>query len=137
MLDASFVELDYGACEGLALGDVAPGLWARVREDPATRWPGGESLDDVQQRVGEACTSLFGRDGHGARREDGDVVVVSHVCPIKAAVAWALGADALLALRLQLDNGSITRILWRGDGPVLLGYNVVPEDAVTALSWRG
>ncbi len=126
MLDESFVELDYGSCEGLALDDVTPEQWARVRADPATRWPGGESLADVQRRVGEACASLFERDGHGARREDGDVVVVSHVGPIKAAVAWALGADPLLALRLQLDNGSITTILWRGGAPVLLGYNVVP-----------
>ena len=42
-------------------------------------------------RVGAACEELFAADGAGARRHDGDVVVVSHVSPIKAAVAWALG----------------------------------------------
>jgi broad specificity phosphatase PhoE len=127
IIDDAFVELDYGSAEGQTLREIPPEQWARVREDPTTRWPGGESLADVQARVGAACASLFEHDGELARREDGDVVVVSHVGPIKAAVAWALGADASLALRLQLDNGSITTILWRAGAPVLLGYNVVPE----------
>jgi probable phosphoglycerate mutase len=115
VVDAAFVELDYGTAEGRAIGDVE------------TRWPGGESLADVQRRVAGACQALFAADGEGARAEDGDVVVVSHVSPIKAAVAWALGAEATLAMRLQLDNGSLTSIAWRRGTPVLLAYNVVPE----------
>jgi broad specificity phosphatase PhoE len=125
IVDDAFVELDYGTDEGRAIGDVTPGFWARVRDDPTTRWPGGESLADVQHRVGAACAALFAADGEGARGE-GDVVVVSHVSPIKAAVAWALGAEATLALRLQLDNGSLTSIAWRRGGVVLCAYNVVP-----------
>jgi broad specificity phosphatase PhoE len=124
-VDEAFIELDYGSSEGLMLTEVTPERWATVRADVTTRWPGGESLADVQARVGDACEALFDREGHGARREEGDVVVVSHVGPIKAAVAWALGAGADLALKLQLDNGSITTILWRS-APVLLNYNVVP-----------
>jgi broad specificity phosphatase PhoE len=54
------------------------------------------------------------------------VVVVSHVSPIKAAVVWALGAEPTLALRLQLDNGSLSTVAWRRGTPVLLAYNVVP-----------
>ena len=127
VVDDAFVELDYGTDEGRAIDEVDQGFWAQVRDDPATRWPGGESLADVQRRVAAACEALFAVDGAGARAADGDVVVVSHVSPIKAAVAWALGADPTLALRLQLDNGSLTSIAWRRGGPVLLAYNVVPE----------
>jgi broad specificity phosphatase PhoE len=135
VVDDAFVELDYGSSEGLTLDAVDPAHWARVREDAETRWPGGESLADVQARVAVACAALFSRDGHGARRDDGDVVVVSHVSPIKAAVCWALGADPTVAMRLQLDNGSITTIAWRRGTPVLLSYNVVPDvDAGAGVS---
>jgi broad specificity phosphatase PhoE len=125
VVDEAFVELDYGTDDGRAIGEVDPRFWERVRDDPTTRWPGGESLADVQQRVEAACAALFATDGQGARA-DGDVVVVSHVSPIKAAVAWALGTEATLALRLQLDNGSLTSIAWRRGAVVLCGYNVVP-----------
>jgi broad specificity phosphatase PhoE len=132
--DDAFIELDYGSAEGLALDDVDPAHWANVRADPTTRWPGGESLADVQRRVSDACDALFDHDGHGARREHGDVVVVSHVGPIKAAVAWVLETDPTVALRLQLDNGSITTIAWRRGSPVLVGYNVVPEVTSAGLN---
>jgi broad specificity phosphatase PhoE len=98
VVDEAFIELDYGAYEGRTLDEVDPGFWRQVHDEPATQWPGGESLADVQRRVDAACEALFAAPGEGARA-DGDVVVVSHVSPIKAAVAWALGAEATLALR--------------------------------------
>ncbi len=63
----------------------------------------------------------------------GDVVVVSHVTPIKAAVAWALGMTAELSWRLHLQTASVTRIGWGNGHPVLHGFNeVVPNrDAAT------
>lgn len=134
VVDEAFVELDYGTCEGLALDEVEPAHWAAMRADPATRWPGGESLEDVQGRVAAACAALFESDGEGARSDHGDVVVVSHVSPIKAAVGWVLGADPTVALRLQLDNGSMTTVAWRRGAPVLTGYNVVPDVGGAGLS---
>jgi probable phosphoglycerate mutase len=75
--------------------------------------------------VAAACNELFAAADAGARRKDGDVVVVSHVTPIKAAVAWALGADGGLSWRLHLNTSSVTRIGWGNDGPVLHGFNQV------------
>jgi hypothetical protein len=54
-------------------------------------------------------------------------VVVSHVSPIKAAVAWALLGAHDLAFRLHLSTGSITRIGWGPQGPVLQTFNEVPK----------
>ena len=127
-VDERWIEVDYGELEGQALGAVPAEVWTRWRADPTFRPPGGESLAEVGARVRDACEELFAQAGHGARAE-GDVVVVSHVSPIKAAVAWALGAGDELAWRLYLATASITRIAWSVDGPVLRRYNetVTPE----------
>ena len=81
---------------------------------------GGETLAEVGERVrGGLRASSSPRAARAPGPSDGDVVVVSHVSPIKAAVAWALGGDDALAWRLHLSTGSITRIGWGPDGPVL------------------
>jgi broad specificity phosphatase PhoE len=121
-VDERWIEVDYGELEGRALRDVPAELWSRWRADPMFRPPDGESLAEVGARVRDACAELFGRDGEGARA-GADVVVVSHVSPIKAAVAWALGAGDDIVWRLYLATASITRIGWGDHGPVLHGYN--------------
>ncbi len=125
-VDARWIEVDYGEFEGRPLGDVPAEVWRRWRRDPEFRPEGGESLAEVGRRVAEACDALFADPGGGARSEEGDVVVVSHVSPIKAAVAWALGGDEATAWRLHLSTGSITRIAWGPTGPVLETFNEVP-----------
>jgi len=126
-VDGRWVEVDYGELEGQPLAEIPAEVWHRWRTDLSFRPEGGESLGDVGQRVGEACTELFATAGAGARAGDGDVVVVSHVSPIKAAVGWTLGIDATVASRLHLSTGSITRIGWGSFGPLLYGYNEVPS----------
>ncbi len=128
-VEERWIEVDYGEHEGRPLGQVPAEVWRRWRGDPAYRPVGGESLAEVATRVGGACDELFAAPGAGARSEEGDVVVVSHVSPIKAAVAWALGADAGLAWRLHLATGSVTRIGWGAAGPVLHLYNAQPPGA--------
>jgi alpha-ribazole phosphatase len=124
-VDDRWVEVDYGEHEGRPLGDVPAEVWQRWRADPSYRPEAGETLAEVGERVAAACEELFGSDGAGARDPAGDVVVVSHVSPIKAAVAWAIGGGPDLAWRLHLSTGSLTRIGWGAAGPVLHAYNVV------------
>ena len=52
-----------------------------------------------------------------------DVVVVSHVSPIKAAVAWALGVGTEAGWRTHLDTASITRVVIGPHGPLLRSFN--------------
>ncbi|MGH9108394.1 MAG: histidine phosphatase family protein [Acidimicrobiales bacterium] len=148
-VDDRWVEIDYGTHEGQQLTSMTADVWRRWRADPDFRPAGGESLADVGRRVRAACDELFadppaqGDGSHGelpapasgrdpaprrgaARAEGGDVVVVSHVSPIKAAVAWALGADGELSWRLHLSTGSVTRIGWGVGGPVVHGFNWSP-----------
>jgi len=124
-VDDRWVEVDYGEYDGQAFGSVPAEVWQRWRADPAFVPPGGESLEAMGRRVRAACDELFAEDGAGARGID--VVVVSHVSPIKAAVAWALGADDGLAWRLYLSTASVTVIAWGAGAPVLQRYNVTVE----------
>lgn len=127
-IDDRWIELDYGELDGTPLGAVPVETWRRWRGDSAFAPAGGESLADLGRRVRSACDELFADDGAGARAV-GDVVVVSHVSPIKAAVAWALGAADDVAWRLHLATGSVTRIGWGPSGPVLDLFNGTPPGA--------
>jgi alpha-ribazole phosphatase len=131
--DERWVEVDYGEFECQPLGGIPAEVWQQWQRDRGFRPAGGESLAEVDERVEAACAELFAQDGAGARRRDGDVLVVSHVTPIKAAVAWALGTTDLY-WRLHLRTASVTRIGWNRDAPILHGFNeVAPPLAPQAL----
>ena len=119
-IDERWVELDYGELDGHHPDDVAEDLWSRWRADTSFVPPGGESLAVLGARVRAACTDL------AAEARDRDVVVVSHVSPIKAAVAWALGAGDNLAWRLYVEDASICRIAIGVSGPLLVAFNEHP-----------
>ncbi|MGD0320373.1 MAG: histidine phosphatase family protein [Acidimicrobiales bacterium] len=121
-VDDRWVEVDYGEYEGRSLSSVERSAWQRWRSDPTFPWPGGESLADVGRRVRQSCEELFALEGTGARA-DSDVVVVSHVSPIKAAVAWVLGTGDEVVWRLYLATASVTRVAWGIDAPLLCSYN--------------
>ncbi len=117
-VDDRLIELDYGEWEGTPVADVAPETWSTWQADTAFRPPGGESLADLGARVRAACVDWgIEFDASGA------VVLVSHVSPVKAAMAWALGVGDEIAWRSHLDNASITRVVMRGDRPVLSLFN--------------
>jgi len=121
-IDERWIEVDYGELEGEPVGAVPAEIWHHWRSDPHFRPPGGETVAEVGIRVRLACEELFAHAGAGARAES-DVVVVSHVSPIKAAVAWALGVGDELASRLRLSTASVSSLTWAVDRPVLLSFN--------------
>jgi broad specificity phosphatase PhoE len=116
-IDDRLIELDYGQWEGRPFAAVTAEEWRRWRADPAWSPPGGESLADVGARVRAALADL------AAEAARADIVVVSHVSPIKAAVAWALGMGDELAWAVHLDPASLTRIAIRTAGPVVHSLN--------------
>jgi broad specificity phosphatase PhoE len=116
-VDDRWIEIDYGSYDGVALTEVPAALWEAWRRDVHYAPPGGESLAAVGERVRQACTELHEEArGH-------DVVVVSHVSPIKAAVAWALGVGDDVSSRMFLDVGAICRVQIGPRGPSLRSYN--------------
>jgi broad specificity phosphatase PhoE len=117
-LDERLIELDYGEFDGTPVSEIPGPTWHRWRSDMEFRPPGGESLAELHERVRSACAEWATR----VPDVGGTVVMVSHVSPIKAAVAWALGVESV-AWRAHLDTASITVITLRGDAPVLASFN--------------
>ena len=118
-VDPRWIELDYGSLDGVPLRDVPAAVWDAWRADVAWAPDGGESLHALGERVRAACDEL------APDAAAGDVVVVTHVSPIKAAVAWALGVGDDIAWRLHVAPASVTRIAITPRGPVVHGFNDV------------
>jgi len=118
--DDRWIEIDYGVYDGLPLSDVPREVWNRWRTEPEFTPEGGESFAALHQRVHAACEELAAND------VDGDVIIVSHVSPMKSASAWALGADPAVSHRSRLDQAAICRIDVGGANPVLVTFNERP-----------
>lgn len=117
VIDERWIELDYGDYDGCSHRELPPGFWERWRVDTSLVVPGGESIDALGTRVREACEDLREQAAEGL------VVVVSHVSPIKSAVAWSLGVDDGVAWRMHLSPASITRIAVGANTQSLHGFN--------------
>ncbi len=116
-VDPRFIELDYGDFDGMLQKDVPAHTWKEWRSDNNFRPPNGETLIELDLRVREALSELINE----ARTKN--VVVVSHVSPIKAAIAWTIRIDVSSCWRMLLDRASISRIEITENGPSMRGFN--------------
>ncbi|MBT6407164.1 MAG: histidine phosphatase family protein [Rhodospirillaceae bacterium] len=90
--------------------------------------PGGESFADLIARASKAIERI-NTEYHGR-----DIVAVTHGGTIRAAVALALQIEPIMALAVQIDNLTLTRLehvsdgLFKGQGGVwrIRGINLPP-----------
>ncbi|MDY7104716.1 MAG: histidine phosphatase family protein [Actinomycetota bacterium] len=116
-VDERIIEIDYGPLDGTPLTEVPSSVWESWRADPSWAPPGGESLTAVDERVHRALDDL------AADAAERDVVVVSHVSPIKSALTWALGVGTEVTWRTWVAQAAIMRIAISPRGPVLQTFN--------------
>jgi len=116
-VDERWIELDYGELDGQRTSAVAAGVWARWRADASFAPPGGESLEALAIRVSDACAAL------AAEAADTTVVVVTHVSPIKAAIAWALDVPVEISWRMYVEDAGVSRIDIEPQGPIVRWFN--------------
>ncbi|MDT7629773.1 MAG: alpha-ribazole phosphatase [Pseudonocardiales bacterium] len=116
-VDARWIEMDYGDLDGRPASALDETSWRTWRQDPDFVPAGGESLAAVCARVREACLEL------ADEAASADVVVVSHVSPIKAAITWALGVGHEVGWRMFLTDAAVCRIDTSGRVPLLLAFN--------------
>jgi broad specificity phosphatase PhoE len=121
-IDDRWTELDYGPYDGSAPDSVPADVWARWRADPTDAPNGVEPLAALGARVRAACAEL------SPIAEAGLVVVVTHVSPIKAALAWALGVGDEISWSLFVEDASVSRIDVQASGPVVRWFNRVGHD---------
>lgn len=122
----SFIEVDYGDLDGQALSVVSGAQWQAFETDHTVAIGNGESLETVDARVHAELDELLADRDSLLHRADEHLAIVSHVSPIKSAMAWALGVPGSVAWRSRLDNGSLTTIGTRRAWPTLIHFNVVP-----------
>ena len=118
-IDDRLIEIAYGELEGVPVSDVPAETWRAWRSDSGWAPPGGESHDQLAARVWSVL------DEHAAEAADRDIVLVSHVSPIKAALAWALGVGIEVSWRSFVAQASILRIATAGPTPSLQSHNEV------------
>ena len=106
-------ETDFGDWEGLTFAEAAerdPLLHHDWLGDPSIPAPGGESFDQVRERIEGVRRDLV------ALYPGQNVVVVSHVTPIKTLLQLALGVGPSLLYRLHLDLASLCVAEFYPDG---------------------
>ncbi|MGW6725908.1 bifunctional RNase H/acid phosphatase [Nocardia sp. NPDC055029] len=107
------IETDFGDWEGLTFAEAAqrdPQLHTDWLGDPSIPAPGGESFDQVRERVAGVRRDLV------ALYPGQNIVVVSHVTPIKTLLQLALGVGPSLLYRLHLDLASLCIAEFYPDG---------------------
>ena len=113
------IEADYGEWTGGTIAELAKtDLWRTVQRAPSrARFPGGESLAEMQTRMVSALEELV------ARHPGEVVVVVSHADPIKAAIAHYTGMHLDLFQRIVVSPASVTVFELSAHGAAMLKCN--------------
>lgn len=118
VIDDRWMEIHYGSFEGKPMSEVPPEAWQRWYDDPDFAVEGGESFGALGERVRGALDELR------IRAQSSNIVIVSHVSPIKTAVAWTLGTDQRVMFRCHLSYASLCRVGFAQFGPVLHSFNL-------------
>jgi probable phosphoglycerate mutase len=108
-----FTETDFGEWEGLTFMEATqrdPELHRAWMSDTSVAPPGGESFDAVTERVRAATDQVVSEYGPG------NVVVVSHVTPIKTVLRHALDVGPSILFKLHLDLASLSMAEFYADG---------------------
>ncbi|MCA0178622.1 MAG: bifunctional RNase H/acid phosphatase [Actinobacteria bacterium] len=115
--DPAWDEQNFGDWDGVAMPELLrtdPEAVDSLRSDPAYRRPGGESHEELTQRVRSAYSRLVA--GGGTH------VVVCHRKPILVVLAEVLGLDMTLVWRLAAAPGSLTGIEAWPDGAATIAF---------------
>jgi len=112
-------EVQYGEWNGRSLRELAKKpLWRSVQIHPSgTRFPGGETIGEMQARVVAALGEI--RSAHA----QGVVAAVAHADVVKAAVAFCVGVPLDMFQRLVISPASLTVVGFSPFGPRLLRLN--------------
>ncbi|MFQ5613861.1 MAG: MSMEG_4193 family putative phosphomutase [Anaerolineae bacterium] len=112
-------EVDYGQWTGKSIAKLSKtDAWPVVQFYPsAARFPGGESLFEMQARAVQEINRLV--EAHPGQT----IVIVSHADLIKSVIAHYLGTHLDLFQRIVVSPASITRVAFLKMGPRIITVN--------------
>ena len=123
-VDERLSECDYGDWTGRPLAELAKDkLWPAVQAHPSSvRFPGGESMREMQQRAVDAVRDV---DVQVAEEHGPDALwaAVSHGDVIKSVLADALGVHLDGFQRVVVDPCSVSAVLYTPLRPFVLRTN--------------
>lgn len=113
------VEAEYGDWTGGEIKELAKTpQWKVVQAAPSrARFPGGESIQEMQARTVGALDALVAAHPHEM------VLVVSHADPIKSAIAHYTGVHLDLFQRIHVSPASVTVLEFHAFGVMLVKSN--------------
>ncbi len=116
---AGVIEAEYGEWTDCELKDLAKTAeWKVVQAAPSrARFPGGESITEMQARIVAALNAIVGSHPHET------TVVVSHADPIKSAIAHFTGVHLDLFQRIHVSPASVTVFEFHAYGTTMMKCN--------------
>ena len=107
-------EIELGAVEGLSFDEYPAELQAELVNRPmSVRFPGGETYEELQERVSGALDEIV------RAHSDGTVAAVSHTGPIRAALAGWLGIADEAVFRIDQRTGAVNVVDWVERTPLI------------------
>ncbi len=129
--DPRWREMRFGAWEGLVWNEIVarqPELANASATTPKFYTPqGGESFDELCERIGDALADVDSRASDGDR-----ILVATHAGPLHALLRVALGADEADALNVKFSPASVTRIALGPAGASIVELNATAPAATRA-----
>lgn len=119
-VDEGLGEVRFGDWTGRKLAELRQeALWSAVQSRPSvTRFPGGETLGEVQARAVAAVEAILAR--HEA---EAGLALVSHADVIKTLLAYYAGVHLDLFQRLDVAPASVSLLELGAEGPRVLVVN--------------
>ncbi len=123
-------EVGYGQWSGRSLAQLArTSLWKRLQQAPSSvRFPGGETLAEVQSRTAAALERMALRSPRGV------IAVVTHADVIRLLLAHFAGIHIDLFQRLTVSPASVTAVVLGDRIPRILRVNDTGSVADLALA---
>ncbi len=117
--DTALLEVDYGEWQGGVLKELgASPIWKRMQGNPSRfRFPQGETLRTMQNRLVDAIEDIR------VRHPRQTVAVFCHADPIKSILAYFLGIPLDLFGRIAIDTASVSTLVLREAGCLVIGMN--------------
>jgi alpha-ribazole phosphatase len=119
--DPRLRECSYGRWEAMTYKEIQerwPEDYTAWQHDPLTRFPpGGESLDQLTERVGSFVSEL-----HNTHAEQ-KIMIVAHGGSLRALICYAMKLPSHTYWRLSLATGSVSELLLHSETAVLTLFN--------------